>query len=325
LRLFLSSLACVLLVETVGAQPAPEPSQTFSLPAFVTEVDRLIAGVESAGVTDAASLAATVPARWSVAAPDPMEVDTRWLVDGLADAAAHPEKWTTTREGLRRRLRAMRAHAAELADDSHSEVQQRARSAVQKILQRPEFQRSAASMWLERLQRRIGDWLADLRQRLGLSRSSSLRTAQALAWITALGAAAGLGVWLARTLARRPRGAALDLGAGYTARRKAREWALRALADVRAGNLKEAVRSAYKAAVLQLEEQGAWRVDESRTPREYLRILGKGDSRTPLMMDLTQRFEEIWYGDRVVSPDDTSRVTAHLEALGCLRPGERAM
>jgi hypothetical protein len=42
-------------------------------------------------------------------------------------------------------------------------------------------------------------------------------------------------------------------------------------------------------------------------------------------MDLTQRFEEIWYGDRVVSPDDTSRVTAHLEALGCLRPGERAM
>jgi hypothetical protein len=324
LRLLLSFLACVLLVETANAQPAPEPSQALSLPAFVTELDRLIAGVASAGVADATSLAATVPARWSVAAPGPLEVDTRWLVDGLADAAAHPEQWTTTREGLRRRLRAMRTHAAEVGEDSNSEVRQRARSAVQKILERPEFQRSAASRWLERLQRRIGDWLADLRQRLGLSRSTGLRTAQALAWMTALVAAAGLGVWLARTLAH-PRGAALDLGAGYTARRKARECALRALADARAGNLKEAVRSAYKAAVLQLEEQGAWRVDESRTPREYLRMLGKGDSRTPLMMDLTQRFEQIWYGDRVVSPDDTSRVTAHLEALGCLRPGEGAM
>jgi hypothetical protein len=54
-------------------------------------------------------------------------------------------------------------------------------------------------------------------------------------------------------------------------------------------------------------------------------MLEAGDRRRPLMLDLTQRFEQIWYGNRAVSADDTPRVTAHLETLGCLRPGERAI
>ena len=43
------------------------------------------------------------------------------------------------------------------------------------------------------------------------------------------------------------------------------------------------------------------------------------------LLDLTQRFERIWYGNRPVADDDASRVTAHLEELGCLRPGERVI
>jgi hypothetical protein len=42
------------------------------------------------------------------------------------------------------------------------------------------------------------------------------------------------------------------------------------------------------------------------------------------VLDLTSRFEQIWYGNRAAVADDARRVTDHLEALGCLRPGERA-
>jgi hypothetical protein len=47
--------------------------------------------------------------------------------------------------------------------------------------------------------------------------------------------------------------------------------------------------------------------------------------RRPVMLDLTQRFEQIWYGNRAASKDDVQCVTAHLETLGCLHAGERAM
>ena len=45
----------------------------------------------------------------------------------------------------------------------------------------------------------------------------------------------------------------------------------------------------------------------------------------PPMLDLTRRFEQIWYGNRARSPTMPDRLTDHLEALGCLRPGERAI
>src|SRR3712207_7448718 len=41
-------------------------------------------------------------------------------------------------------------------------------------------------------------------------------------------------------------------------------------------------RCAYHAALCRMEEQGVWRVEDSRTPREYLRLLPPGDPRGPL-------------------------------------------
>jgi hypothetical protein len=54
-------------------------------------------------------------------------------------------------------------------------------------------------------------------------------------------------------------------------------------------------------------------------------MLPATDNRHPVMLDLTRRFEQIWYGNRAAADDDARRVTDHLEALGCLRPGERAI
>jgi hypothetical protein len=43
------------------------------------------------------------------------------------------------------------------------------------------------------------------------------------------------------------------------------------------------------------------------------------------MLDLTQRFEQIWYGNRPASVDDAQSAAVHLETLGCLHAGERAI
>jgi hypothetical protein len=48
---------------------------------------------------------------------------------------------------------------------------------------------------------------------------------------------------------------------------------LRALAAARGGEARDAVRAAFNAALLRLEEEGVWRADESRTPREHLQLL----------------------------------------------------
>jgi len=312
---------------TAAQSTAASPPEGIPLSLFLAEIDRLIAEV-SAVVTavDAQQVAATIPERWRVlAAGQRVDVSAGWLSAALTEAPRQPDQWRATRDAIRRRLIAVREQAAALADADGAQARARARTTVETILARVEFQQSAASRWAERLQQRIGKWFEELWARLGGGGAAGRTAAVALAWAAALAALLGLGFWLARTIAERPRGASLDLGPEAGARPRARELALRALAEARAGNARESVRIGYNAAVVRLEEQGAWGVEDARTPREYLRILQNSDARHASMLDLTQRFEQIWYGNRTVAADDTPRVTAHLEALGCLRPGERAI
>jgi len=109
------------------------------------------------------------------------------------------------------------------------------------------------------------------------------------------------------------------LGIGTIAARRAagRELALEAAALVRAGRTRDAVRVAYRAAVHRLEEEGALRADEARTPREYLGSLPAGHRRRPTLGRLTAAFERIWYGARV-APDAGVEIIALLQDLECL-------
>jgi hypothetical protein len=200
-----------------------------------------------------------------------------------------------------------------------------ARATVETILAGSEFQQSGASRWRERLQERVGKWFEDLLGRFGAGRGAARGTALVFAWAAAIAALIGLGFWFARTIADHPRGSVLSLGSGAIARPRARDLALRALAAARLGHTREAVRWAYGAALVRLEEQGVWRIDDARTPREYMPMLPATDRRHAVMLDLTRRFEQIWYGNRTAADDDARRVTDHLEVLGCLRPGERAI
>ena len=333
---YLSSFCCGLssaILILAGApvsieaqSPEATPVGGVSRSQLVADLDRLsveIAALDRAA--DAPAVAGRIPGVWRVLdGDDRVDVTARWLVAALMGAPAKPDAWPGTRALLLRRLTAVRDEVA-AADANGARSRAHARSAIESILARSEFQQSAASRWREQLQERVGKWFEDLWGRFGRGRGTARGTALVFAWAAALAALIGLGFWLARTIAERPRGAALGLGAGAVARPRARELALRALSAARLGHTRDAVRCAYGAALERLEEQGVWRVDDARTPREYLPMLPATDSRHSVMLDLTRRFEQVWYGNRAVAEDDARRVTDHLETLGCLRPGERAI
>ena len=93
---------------------------------------------------------------------------------------------------------------------------------------------------------------------------------------------------------------------------------LEAASLIRAGQIREGARVAYRAAVSRLDEEGALHIDEARTPREYLRLLPPVHRRHAALSALTTTFERIWYGSRAAAPDEGDKILALLQDLGCL-------
>lgn len=193
-----------------------------------------------------------------------------------------------------------------------------AREALTRVLAQPEFQRSAMSVWAGQLRARLTRWMADVLQRLGARRPGSRAFAQVLAWVVGLGALAAMALWLVRSLVTASQRKPLGFAPGVSRRRSARSWARAALAAHRDGHAREVARCAYHAAVVQLEDYGAWRSDDSRTPREYLRLLPPAHRYRSGIAEITTRFEQAWYGSAPPSPDDSRAMLARLKELGCL-------
>ena len=192
---------------------------------------------------------------------------------------------------------------------------QRARTVLSDVLSRREFTAQAADSVLVRAQRRIANWLADLWQRLGLGGLAGKKTTKVFAWVIAFAALCGLGAWLFRSLTRASRGARLAITAPPSRRKSARAWAA---AAAHATDLRDVVRYAYSATVTRLEEEGAWKPDAARTPREHLRLLAADHRRRPVVADVARRFEEVWFAARTPTDDDRQALLARLKELGCL-------
>ena len=306
-----------------AAQPAPGPDSV-SVSAFVSELDALTTALSNASPADAAGLTANVPLRWRVntGANGIVVVDGTWVIHAVRDAAAAPAEWPERRKQIAARLAEIRAHAADRADaGALTATRGKARAAVGTVLARREFQPSGQS-WLGALQQQIAGWFRALLERLGASGLATRQSAIVLAWIAAAAAFAGLGIWLARVLDKPRHGATLALARRLPPRVSAREWGSRSRAALRTRDVREAIRCAYNAALRRVEEEGGWRVDPARTPREYLPLLRANDSRRAPVMTLTEQFEQVWYGNRAVSDDDSRSLLASLEKLGCAPAGE---
>jgi hypothetical protein len=315
-------LAAIVLLAASSAGATQEPAGE-DLAAFLRDTGDLaqrIGDVEPAGARD---LAARLPAAWQVRHGDQaFTITTEWITGPLRQAAARPEAWPTTREGLLAGFAAMRAEAADLdaldrdpAASSASSVTA-ARAALREVLSRSEFRRRDEHRWTDDVRRQIKRWFDELLDRFSIGRRATAALSKWLAWIVGLAALATLVVYLYR--ARLPRRSwtplAIDLPRATSA-----EWAARAYAALRAGDAREAMHCGYHAVLFRLEEQGVWRVDDARTPREYVSLLPAQDARRAAFLDLTRRFEQTWYGSRAA---DGETLLTHLEAFGCHAPSK---
>lgn len=306
--------AALLAAIALGVQPAG--GAAIDPPAFIHALERAADATRRAASVEEAS--ASIPLRWTVRADaGPIVVDTAWVRQEFA--AATPESWPSIRLRVANRLDNMRREAA----DAHLDIGGDPRAALADTLATKEFERAQASNWLEQIRSWISEWLLRLFTRIFGASMGNRTIAVAFAWIVGAIALIALALWLGRLMTRRSPATALELDPAAQ-RAPAREWALRALAAARAGDLREAVRCGFHAAVRRLEEQGSWSVDDARTPREYMRLLHGDDPRRTMFGDLTRRFEQVWYGHRSATGEDVRHIAAHLERLGCLRPGEQA-
>jgi hypothetical protein len=301
-------MAVYALAAQPGGGAALDPS------AYIQELQRTSVLIRGAATVE--EVRPQVPNRWTVRIEHgAIVVDTRWIQDDMTRTTA--ASWPSVRARIADRLDAMRLEIIEATPRYEGDPTQ----LLAQTLASKEFQQAQSSRWFDELRERVAAWLRQFLDRVFGSAAGSRGVGMFLAWTVTAIAVVALAVWLRSLAMRRPRATALDLEP-LARRTPAREWALRAVAAVRNGDIREAVRCGYHAAVQRLDEQGTWTVDESRTPREYVGLLDGGDPRRPTIADLIRRFENIWYGNHPGGGDDARAVAATLERLGCLRPGE---
>jgi hypothetical protein len=207
------------------------------------------------------------------------------------------------------------AGVASLTEAQRMEFAQ-AQTAVQKILAGAEFRRPEPSLW-ERIKAKIVGAIVGIF--LGIDRvtTRSPWVARALEWLLFVGAAAGLLVWVMRTVQRQRLRVALgDEPLKSTAlARETEDWKKQAEGEAARGAWREAIHALYWAAIVHLEGRRAWRHNPSRTPREYLRLLKAGSTEQRELRGLTSALEQSWYGQREANAEEFGAAKQSFERL----------
>lgn len=192
------------------------------------------------------------------------------------------------------------------------------RAALRAVLSQRAFANVRSDQWQADLRRQFTEWLSDFWNRAFGVRIGQRTVAIGLAWAASIAAVVLLMVWLTRTTARRRSERPLTIGGGPPERASSRTLALEAASMIRGGRTRDGARVAYRAAVHRLDEEGALRLDETRTPRESLGLLPVPHRRRAALAALTATFERIWYGLEAPSPDEGGAILALLQDLECL-------
>lgn len=307
-------LAVFALLAFAGAAWAKQ-SASISVAAYIQSLDDLITATgELADHPEQIDrVVATIPNVWRLeSGGQTFEIPTEALRKALLAEKDHPGSGDLKR--IREHLELLRSEAVAFIGQPADTAA--ARTRLEEILSRADFNRVHGQTWQDRLRQWILEFLAWL---FGSAfRSSTIPTIGAIL-VYALVAAAfvALVVWGYRAI----RGAATHEEA--LARPQpvsAKEWSVwlaEARAEAERGNWANAIHLAYWAGISLLESQGAWRPDQARTPREYLRLLPSSSEHGPTLTALTRGFEVVWYGGQAADASSFAETMAHLERLGC--------
>jgi hypothetical protein len=310
------SVFIVAVLTTPADVSSAQSAASMDPEAFAEDLQRVSAEVASGAPGQIPDV--RLPSAWIVESDGQrIEVPAQSLRRALDNARRSPSTWPAQRSSILAHLEALREEARGFHERVSTSAAQggSSRDALDKILAGAEFRRIREQSALARLRQRTVEWLLDLWSRLGGSALGRRGTAIAFAWIAVIVTLAVLTAWLVRLVSRPSRAKRFGIAPPASTRRSARAWARDALG---ASDPREAVRYAYRATVCGLDEEGAWRLDDARTPREYLRILPPDHRRRGLVSDVVKRFEEIWFAAREATDDDRAAAVARLRELGCL-------
>jgi Domain of unknown function (DUF4129) len=310
-------LAIALLVLVTTAAVADTP--VISLEEYRQQLSQLSAKLESLREhpDQVGNIAAEIPESLTVSTPSgQITVSYRSLKDDLASTSrADAQKRSAMLLQLQKFINTLSNEAA--AHDQQTDTQA-PRQKLAELLSRREFRASQSGpSTRDVLLGRLFRWLSRLLGRVSFGRST-------FDWLQIL-VYALVGIVLALLLAwvlRRFRAPQLpgrhrEIIPFAPSARGWRSWLAEARALAQQQEWRNAIHLAYWAGISYLEENGAWKPDRARTPREYLRLMGPQAAQYAPLSTITRKFEVTWYGNRDSGQLDFDETLMQLEELGC--------
>lgn len=291
-----------------------------SLPAYEARLQEVSLELDKMRLqpSEISRLRSSLPSEWIVDVDgEQCRVPADWLASALADMQVHPKTADSLLFDIKFRLAAMRKAALELEKPGAEVSETTARADLNEILERHEFAGATGPTALQRLEERVTRWLFGWVDRLLRRLHISAKMGNRLAWTFIAIVFLLIVYWVFRALSTRTQRIEMP-SAEPSEIHDSRAWASDALAAAERGEYREAIRCAYWAAIVRLEDRKLLSRDRSRTPRESLRLLQAHAQEQGLLRDLTTRFELVWYGCRTVSAADWSGAKTQLEKIGCL-------
>jgi Domain of unknown function (DUF4129) len=248
-------------------------------------------------------------------------VSNAWLVLALVHFENDAHRRTDIQQQMAQRLQWELQQAEALSRPAEAPSSQAARAQLAAVLSRREFRFVRPPSWWDLMWARVWRWIGRQFDKLMARLHLKPAVSNVLSWILLSVAFLLLALILWRNLRRASRGMTrLGLQAPASQAWGWRQWADAAQAAIAEQRYRDAVHCCYWAAVFRLEQMGVWRLDDSRTPREYLRLLPRDSQQREIMASLTRSFEIVWYGYRPVTPAQAESALRELENLECSSP-----
>jgi hypothetical protein len=279
---------------------------------MVAEVESLESHPENAG-----ALVASIPDQVSVTTSSgEIKVSYKVLKDSLAAfTAADESKRPALLRQAQQYARAMNSAAEDY--DKRAADPGPAHRQLEEILSRREFKTKGPTA-KDALLARIYYWIARFLNKIIFKGQASFDLMRLIIYLLVGAAASLLLVWTIRRL-RRPQEdlPQREIIPFSPSARSWRAWLADARTQAQKEDWRNAIHLAYWAGISYLEEHGAWKPNRARTPREYLRLIGKAASQYPVLAALTRKLEIVWYGYGTAAEADFHEALGQLEKLGC--------
>lgn len=292
---------------------------TLSIADYRQQLQQYSAGLEQIKThpEQAQKLEAEIPDHVSVKADSSeYSLSYEWLKSGLKQLnQSNADARSAALTRLQQRLKNLDQEAQ--GYEKQQKEPQESRGSIQQILARHEFRKSHAPGFLEIWWQKLKRWLSDFFDRHPIYGRKGTDILHIAVYVAVAVAFVLFLVWIKRRLARSKEETGREIVPFAPSAKGWRAWLTEARDFAQRGGWRDAIHLAYWAGISFLEEQGAWRPDRARTPREYLRMLGSRKPQYPVLSDLTRKFEVTWYGNRDASAADFQETLGQLEKLGC--------